>query len=45
VPPLPPHIRVEQAKGLLSALRQGEPAAREIIRQSFRGKLQEFTTR
>jgi pyruvate dehydrogenase (quinone) len=45
VPPLPPHIRLDQAKGLLSALRQGEPAARDIIRRSIRGKLPEFTTR
>jgi pyruvate dehydrogenase (quinone) len=45
VPPLPPHIRLEQAKGMLSALRQGEPATREIVRQSMKGKLAEFLTR
>ncbi|HEY2637261.1 MAG TPA: thiamine pyrophosphate-dependent enzyme, partial [Solirubrobacteraceae bacterium] len=45
VPPLPPHIRLDQAKGLLSALRRGEPARREIVRQSIRGKLKEFVTR
>jgi pyruvate dehydrogenase (quinone) len=45
VPPLPPHVRAEQAKGLASALRQGDPAMREIIRHSLAGKLAEFTTR
>jgi pyruvate dehydrogenase (quinone) len=45
VPPLPPHIRLEQAKSMLSALRQGEPATREIVRQSMKGKLAEFLTR
>jgi pyruvate dehydrogenase (quinone) len=45
VPPLPPHIRVDQAKGLASALRQGEPASRDIIKNAIKGKLAEFTTR
>jgi pyruvate dehydrogenase (quinone) len=45
VPPLPPHVRADQAKGLASALRQGDPAMREIIRHSLAGKLAEFTTR
>jgi pyruvate dehydrogenase (quinone) len=45
VPPLPPHIRAEQAKGLASALRQGDPAMRDIIRRAIGGKLAEFTTR
>jgi pyruvate dehydrogenase (quinone) len=45
VPPLPPHIRAEQAKGLASALRQGDPAMRDIIRHAIGGKLAEFTTR
>ncbi len=35
VPPLPPHIRADQAKGLASALRQGDPAMRDIIRHSL----------
>jgi pyruvate dehydrogenase (quinone) len=45
VPPLPPHIRFEQAKGLAQALRGGEPRAGRIIKESVKGKLAEFTTR
>jgi pyruvate dehydrogenase (quinone) len=45
VPPLPPHIRFEQAKALAQALAKGEPDAVRIVMQSFKGKLQEFTTR
>src|SRR4051794_18350261 len=45
VPPLPPHIRFEQAKQLTHALMQGEPATREILAESVKGKLAEFLTR
>jgi pyruvate dehydrogenase (quinone) len=45
VPPLPPHIRFEQAKGLAQALVKGYPEAVRIVKQSLKGKLQEFTTR
>ena len=45
VPPLPPHIRLEQAKGLSKALLGRDPAARDIIRESIKGKLAEFTNR
>jgi pyruvate dehydrogenase (quinone) len=45
VPPLPPHIRFEQAKGLAQALVKGDPEAVRIVKQSLKGKLQEFTTR
>ena len=45
VPPLPPHIRFEQAKGLAQALAKGDPEAVRIVKQSLKGKLQEFTTR
>jgi pyruvate dehydrogenase (quinone) len=44
VPPLPPHIRFEQAKGLASALR-GDPARGKIVRESIKGKLTEFVDR
>jgi pyruvate dehydrogenase (quinone) len=44
VPPLPPHIRLEQAKKLAKAL-PGDPARGEIIAQSVKGKLQEFINR
>lgn len=36
VPPLPPHITLEQAKGYVSALLNGDPDALGIIKQSFR---------
>jgi pyruvate dehydrogenase (quinone) len=45
VPPLPPHIRVDQAKGLAGALRRGEPASRDIVRNAVKGKLAEFLNR
>jgi pyruvate dehydrogenase (quinone) len=42
VPPLPPHITIEQAKALSSALLAGDPNAGRIVKQSFSQKLQEF---
>ncbi|MBV8947570.1 MAG: thiamine pyrophosphate-requiring protein [Solirubrobacterales bacterium] len=42
VPPLPPHITLEQAKALSSALLSGDPAAGQIVKQSFSQKVQEF---
>ena len=45
VPPLPPHIRFEQAKGMAKALAKRDPAAREMISQSLKGKLAEFVDR
>jgi pyruvate dehydrogenase (quinone) len=45
VPPLPPHIRFEQATGLAKALLKGERSRREIISESLKGKLAEFTNR
>jgi pyruvate dehydrogenase (quinone) len=44
VPPLPPHITIEQAKALSSALLSGDPDAGRIVRQSFKQKAQEFLT-
>jgi pyruvate dehydrogenase (quinone) len=44
VPPLPPHITVEQAKALSSALLSGDPHAGRIVRQSFKQKVQEFVS-
>ncbi len=45
VPPLPPHITLEQATSLSKALMKGDPSAGQIIRQSFKGKLKELVTR
>jgi pyruvate dehydrogenase (quinone) len=42
VPPLPPHITVEQAKKFMHALRGGDPHARELITESFKQKILEF---
>ena len=44
VPPLPPHITLEQAKALSSALAAGDPNARRIVKQSFRQKVAEFVS-
>jgi pyruvate dehydrogenase (quinone) len=45
VPPLPPHIMMDQAKGMAQALLKGDPAASRIVRQSIKGKLKELVTR
>jgi pyruvate dehydrogenase (quinone) len=42
VPPLPPHITLAQARSLLSAVRGGDPGARQLIRESFKQKVLEF---
>ena len=44
VPPLPPHIRFEQAQKMAMAL-PGDPHTGRIIKQSLKGKLEEFVTR
>jgi pyruvate dehydrogenase (quinone) len=44
VPPLPPHIRFEQAKQMAHAL-PGDPARGEIIRQALKGKVDELLNR
>jgi pyruvate dehydrogenase (quinone) len=45
VPPLPPHIRFEQAKEFAHSLIGGDPAAPRMVKQSIRGKLAELITR
>jgi pyruvate dehydrogenase (quinone) len=42
VPPLPPHITVEQARSLTKAMVHGDPARRHIIGQSIRQVLPEI---
>ncbi len=42
VPPLPPHIKLEQAKAITSSLLKGDPDARAIIRQTVRDKVAEL---
>jgi pyruvate dehydrogenase (quinone) len=45
VPPLPPHIRFEQAKGMAKAIYRGDPDRGGMIREALKGKLAEFVTR
>ena len=45
VPPLPPHIRFDQAKEMALAMAKGDPNRGRIIRQSLKGKLAEFVNR
>jgi pyruvate dehydrogenase (quinone) len=45
VPPLPPHIRFEQAKEITHAIVRGDPAAPRFMKQSLRAKLAELLTR
>jgi pyruvate dehydrogenase (quinone) len=42
VPPLPPHITLQQAKAMTSALAKGDAHAGRIIRQTLRDKVDEF---
>ncbi|MFP3941865.1 MAG: hypothetical protein ACLF0P_16340 [Thermoanaerobaculia bacterium] len=42
VPPLPPHVTLEQGLAMLKALLKRDPAAGDVIKQSFRGKLAEL---
>ena len=42
VPPLPPHITLEQARSFASAIAHGDPARGRIITQSLRQKLPDF---
>ena len=44
VPPMPPHIRMEHAKGMASALLHGDPEAGRIVRQSLREKLKDLVS-
>jgi len=44
VPPLPPHIRMEQAQKMAMALK-GDPNRGRIISESVKGKLTEFVNR
>ncbi|HVU79290.1 MAG TPA: thiamine pyrophosphate-requiring protein [Gaiellaceae bacterium] len=42
VPPLPPHITVEQAKHFISAVKGGDPHSRRMMTESFKQKVLEF---
>jgi pyruvate dehydrogenase (quinone) len=45
VPPLPPHITLQQATALSQALLKGDPEAGQVVRQSLKGKLKQIVTR
>lgn len=45
VPPLPPHVELDQALSLAKAVMAGDEHSGRIIRQGFKGKLQEFINR
>jgi pyruvate dehydrogenase (quinone) len=45
VPPLPPHIRMEQVKHMTSALAHGDEHAGRIVKEAVKGKVQEFVNR
>lgn len=45
VPPLPPHINFEQAKGYMSTLFQGDPNEKGIINQSAKQMMSEYLFR
>ena len=45
VPPLPPHISFEQAKGMAKAIYRGDPDRGGMIREALKGKLAELVTR
>ncbi|HKJ88878.1 MAG TPA: thiamine pyrophosphate-dependent enzyme, partial [Gammaproteobacteria bacterium] len=42
VPPLPPHVQFEQAKGYMSSLFKGDPDAMGVARQTFKQYLEQF---
>lgn len=44
VPPLPPHIKFEQAKGFMSSLYKGDPDRMGVARQSAKQMMSRFLT-
>jgi pyruvate dehydrogenase (quinone) len=42
IPPLPPHIRLEQAKNMAKAMVKGDPQRLGVMEKSLLGKLQEM---
>jgi pyruvate dehydrogenase (quinone) len=43
VPPLPPHITLEQARNFTAALLKGDPESGGILKQSLRGLVDRLT--
>ena len=44
-PPLPPHIKVDQAISIAKSLGRGDPHPARIVKQALKGKVKEFITR
>jgi pyruvate dehydrogenase (quinone) len=42
VPPLPPHVKYEQAKHLAQALIKGDPEAQAVVKQAVKDKVEDF---
>jgi pyruvate dehydrogenase (quinone) len=42
VPPLPPHVTLEEARNFTRAVLKGDPGAAAMIRQSFKKKVREL---
>jgi pyruvate dehydrogenase (quinone) len=42
VPPLPPHITIEQAKNFMQSVLHGDPEGGRMIRQSFKDAIESF---
>jgi pyruvate dehydrogenase (quinone) len=42
VPPLPPHITVQQAKQFMRSMVKGDPDAGDVIRRSFRDQVESY---
>jgi pyruvate dehydrogenase (quinone) len=45
VPPLPPHVTLEQARAMASAMRGGDPDLKDVMRESVRQRLAGFFAR
>jgi pyruvate dehydrogenase (quinone) len=45
VPPLPPHVELDQAMSLMKAVMAGDAHAGRIVKQGFKGKVQEVIHR
>ena len=45
IPPIPPHVTVDQAISLTRAVLRGDAVGGRILRESLRGKLEEFLPR
>jgi pyruvate dehydrogenase (quinone) len=42
VPPLPPHITVQQARQFMRSMLKGDPDAGDVIRRSFRDLVESY---